>query len=168
MLSGRWGGPQPVGSLVTAAALPWLALVGVPRRGARTACLGPAFGLAAPVLVLAGAIEHQAGRPLGTLAIELGGTSFFLTGLALAAAGGGRWAPRLWLALVVALPLVAATLAWNDAPGGGAAWLEVAARVSPLEWAFDRAGPGAAPRWHDLLAPSALVLVLVGFGRRPA
>ena len=73
-----------------------------------------------------------------------------------------------WLALVVGLPVCVATLAWNDGPGGSLPWLEALARVSPLEWAFDRADGGMGPTWQDILAPAALVLVLVGLGRRPA
>ena len=165
---GRWGGPQPVGSLVAAAALPWLALLGVPRREGAKGRAGAAFGLAAPVLALAAALEHQAGRPPGALALELGAGCLLLAGLTISSGAQGRWVPGLWLALVVALPLLAATLAWNDAPGGGPPWLQAAAGVSPLEWAFHRAGPGQAPPWHDVLAPGALVLVLVGLARRRA
>ena len=149
---------------MTAAALPWLALGGIPRRAPGS--VGLPLGLCLPVLALAAALDYQAGASPGTLAFEVGASTGLLLALGLASGGALPRGQVAWLLLVVALPLFSATLAWNDAPGGGIPWLEAAARLSPLEWAFDRADGGALSTWQDVLAPAALVLVLVGFARR--
>jgi len=163
VLAGRWGGPTPSGSLVAAAALPWLALVGAPRREARA---GLALGLVLPTLALAAALEYQAGRAPAVLGPELAGAALLCLGLAASSAVGRPARDLAWLGLGVALPICAAVLAWNDGPGGGVEWLNTAARVSPLAWAADRAGPGANPGWTDLLAPAALTALLLGAARR--
>jgi len=138
----------------------------VPRRG--SAGLGSLLGLALPVLALAAGMDLQGGTTLPTVVLETCAAAGFLAALGHAAGGGDRRGQYVWLALVVGLPICAATLAWNDAPGGGIRWLGTAAAISPLEWAFARADGGARPVWHDVLAPAALVLVLVGLrGRTP-
>lgn len=128
--------------------------------------MGLLLGLSLPVLALAASLEYQAGASLGPLTLEVGASTGLLLLLGFAAGGAPPRAQVLWLVFVVALPILSATFAWNDAPGGGAPWLEIAARISPLEWAFDRADGGALPTWHDVLAPAALAFVLVGIGRR--
>ena len=127
--------------------------------------MGLSLGLCLPVLALAAALDFRSGASPGTLALEVGASTGLLFALGLAAGGAPPRARVAWLLLVVALPLCSATLAWNDAPGGGIPWLEAAARISPLEWAFDRADGGALPTWQDVLAPAALAAVLVGLAR---
>ncbi len=165
-LAGWTGMPEVLGSLVCAAALPWLALAGIPRRGPEAGSPRVAavtFALAAPVLALAAAVEWQAGGDARDLALELPAALALIAGLSLA----GRGTAALpWLVLVLGLPLAAAVLGWNDAPGGAPAWLELVSTASPVTWAFHRAGPGAAPVWTDVLAPTATALLLLGLARR--
>lgn len=176
LLAPRGALPDPASASRTALCLvPWLALGGLPRGSARPGArdaLGAALILAplalALVLDVRGAAGSSAAAWGSTLQTALIGLVFFLL-LQLAArraAGGPR--PQvygaLWLVGLALLPVASAVAAWDGRPGGGPAWLEAAAMVSPLEWVHGRLVVDGAG-WSQVsssFAPAALVLLLLG------
>lgn len=151
----------------TLALLPFLALAGVPAgEDART---WRALALAAPLLGIAAALDLRqldglrAPTAEGLLGALVHDALQGLVLLALLAAAARRarhpaYGP-LWFGGVIVLPLFAAVVAWDGAPGGGVAWLSAAARISPLDWILR--APGT-------LAPAPLVFcgLLLALGSR--
>lgn len=166
--------------------LPWLALIGLPRARAGGS------GLAVPLALLAGPLAVGLHLDLGRGAAvgELAWTAVpalsmaALLGVA-AARAAGRPVTRavygaLWLGVVAGVPIAAAVLGWGGAPGGGgAAFLDLVATSSPLDWLVRRAsgesgeagrGGGAAALWRPLAVAVGLCAVsfLVPSGARAA
>jgi hypothetical protein len=168
-LGGFGGWPSPMGSPVALAALPWLALVGVPSAviggGEPWRRVALALGLAAPGLGLSVGMALSQGAARGSVGLEVSAALVMIGLLAVAAERPRRAYGPLWLGVVVVLPLLAATLAWDGAPGGGFGWLTALARSSPLGWAFERAGTPGPCTVRELWPPLAGVLVLVGLAR---
>jgi len=184
LLAPRGVVPDPGSASRTALCLvPWLALGGLPRGGVRPATretLGAALLLPPLALALVLDVSSAAGHRVAWSAAAWGSTlETALLGLVLflalqhaarLAAAGPRphFHGALWLVGVALLPVASAMAAWDGRPGGGPAWLAWAATVSPLEWAHGRLAVGDAgwPRISPVLAPAALVLLLLGVAGR--
>ena len=165
-LPGRGWSPEG-SSFAALAALPWIALAGLPRppasAGGRAGPLAVAAAALAPLL-LGGALDLRAGVPPGTAAWTVV-WGLAATGCLAAAAERGRRGRPLafalaWLALV---PLPAAWLA----AGGGGPWVQ----LGPLAWFAGRVGeppsPGlAAVPWAA--AAGVAALAAIAGGRRSA
>lgn len=143
---GLWLAP---GARTALCLLPWVALVGLPggaqhpRRGGGEQVVAAAL-LLAP-LALALSLDRASGAPLAVLA-RIAATGLGCFALLGAAASRGRSAYASgWFAAVAALPLLAAVLGWDGAPGGSTpAWLAWAAAASPLGWLYAAAAPALA------------------------
>jgi len=161
-------------SPVALACLPWLVWATLPRSGSEPAALDAlAPWLAAPLVVLALALERARGHELGG-ALLVAGASALLAGLYAAAARRGRRGlyAAAWFALVAGAPLLARVLESAGAPLFGRAprALELAAQASPLGWSVARLqapapGAGLELPWIALGLGAALWLAC---GRREA
>lgn len=157
----------------TALALaPWIFLLGLPRaavsrdvrRATLPAVLAGTLALAAPPLALAAGLDRARG-----------GDSLALLGYGLAMAAMVAWAAHssragrvrslaygiVWVAMVVAVPLLSAILAWDGAPGGRVPrGLITLASASPFDWLYRCAGSDApAPPWAPMVGCGVLCLV---------
>jgi len=168
------GLPEVSGSRAALGLLPWLALSGLPaaRSAARSAAgLGGLAALAPAPIALALALDHQAGRPVAELVATGGIGAVLLLLLALGArqARGHPLHAVSWWILIVGLPILAATLAWDGTPGGGVPFLDHLAAASPLDWAYAR-GLAGERGWTEALAPLAVTVGLalggIGLGAR--
>jgi hypothetical protein len=154
-------------SPVALACLPWLVWATLPRSGSEPAAQDAlAAWLAAPLVVLALALERARGRELGA-ALLVAGAFALLAGLYGAAARrpGRALYASAWFALVVGVPLLSRVLESAGAPLFGRAprALEFAAQASPLGWSVARlqapaAGAGLELPWTALGLGAALWL----------
>lgn len=124
---------------------------------------------ALPVLAWAAVVDQQRGFEVAGL---LTGAAVALVCLLALSRAADRWTPLgrgVWLAVLLALPILVAVLGWNDAPEGAPTWLEWAARVSPLRWAYDLSAGGAPPTAIEHALPVIFVLALLALtGQEPA
>ena len=167
--------PRVLGSEVSPLALailPWLVWASLPRSGSESGLvdrLAPA--LAAPLVVLALALERARGREWGVTLAPAGGLVllallYFAAARRTAASRAGRRLYALaWFALIAGAPLLAATLESAGAPlfGGPPGWLATATQLSPLSYWLTRLHtglPGAALElpWVALALAAALWL----------
>ena len=156
-------------SRLALAALPWIALSGLPvdgraRAGARDWPL--ALALALPVLALGAWLDLRADMPVRA-ALMTGAASLALLALLGEAAQRANvrpgWHALAWALLVPAGPLLLATLGVGFAP---ARWLGA---LSPWSWAWGRVALDAAPDWERWLAGpliAGLALLACGLAAR--
>lgn len=160
-LLGERLGPSLEGcSRLALAAMPWLALAGLPRRlgdGREELALGVELGCALPLLGLGAWLDLRAGsgaRELGITA--LGALALFLPlCLARRRARGAPLHGLAWLALVPGGPALCYALSGAYEPA------LLLGQASPLGWSWERARSTAETGWEGLpLAPLAAVLAL--------
>jgi hypothetical protein len=151
------------GSYTALAALPFLALAGLPRERGCAPARAEALlvgALALPALALGAALDLAQGSAASAVAALAGGAWVLVVAWALAAERATRSAEarrlhaHLWLVLVPGVAALALALEWaprRAADGGfAAAWLA----LDPLVWCHRAGRPGA------LAAPKVLELVL--------
>lgn len=137
--------------------LPWVALVGLPRRAAAPRASVVA-ALLLPVLALGAASDLASLRGAGDVAATSGAGLGVVLLLAQAArvAGGSRAHAAAWCVLVPGAAALALACAW----GGWSGWSRAAAAL-PLGWAARAAAGQPAAPWAAL----ALASILLGLAR---
>lgn len=156
-------------SRLSLAALPWLALQGIPPnpsplRARRT--WSSELGLALPLLALGAWLDVRAGSDPKELAFTGAGVLILLILLAEARyhAAGLRGYALAWLALVAGAPALSAALSAQFA------LVRLLARASPLTWAWDRIRIDGESSWVELLLgpiPGVLALLFLAVLWRP-
>jgi hypothetical protein len=154
-------------SRLARAALPWLALSGLPAAGPGREARRrwpTDLALALPALALGAWLDRRAGLGVGSAAALVG---IALALVALLGEAGHRAGARpalhavAWAVLVPAGPLLVASLGRDPAP-----WLT---RASPLGWLWSQARIGAAPATAaELAAPLAAGALLLALTFLPA
>lgn len=167
----------PPGARLALAGLPWVALVGLPPSSRAGGAVEPIprtwpadLALALPLLALAAWIDLREGAPvaaLGITAAEALGAAALLGEARHRAGSRAGWIYGLgWAVLLPAGPALDAALGGRFEP------VHLVAGLSPLAWAWERAGSGLAtglqPAFGPLAAAGVLCFLAAVSGGRPA